>query len=89
MQEFQIANYFADSFPPLPSSKMGQLSHIPVLPAMRQSLPTPLPLNGICHVHVAHHMTNKISCFHPKVLIQVMMNTRNILISFVKTLRTR
>ena len=63
MQEFQIANYFADSFPPLPSSKMGQLSHIPVLPAMRQPLPTPLPLNGICHVYVAHHMTNKSVVF--------------------------
>ena len=88
MQEFQIANYFADSFPPLPLSKMGQLSHIPVLPAMRQPLPTPLPL-GICHVHVAHHMTNKISCFYLKVLIPVLMNTRNILINFVKTLRAR
>ena len=63
MQEFQIANYFADSFPPLPLSKMGQLSHIPVLPAMRQPLPTPLLLNGICHVHVAHHMTNKSLVF--------------------------
>ena len=66
----------------LPSyQKWGNCPDIPVLPAMRQSLPTPLPLNGI--------MTNKISCFHPKVLIQVLMNTRNILISFVKTLRTR
>ena len=46
-----------------PSSKMGQLSHIPVLPAMRQPLPTPLLLNGICHVHVAHHMTNKSLVF--------------------------
>ena len=75
--------------PPLPSSKMGQLSLIPVLPAMRQPLPIPLPLDGICHVHVAYHMTNKISCFYLKVLIPVLMNTRNILINFVKTLRAR
>lgn len=64
MQEFQIANYFADSFLKTHVKKSKLLPKVlPVLPAMRQPLPTPLPLNGICHVHVAHHMTNKSVVF--------------------------
>ena len=64
MQEFQIANYFADSFfkTHVKKSKL-LLKVLPVLPAMRQPLPTPLTFNGICHVHVAHHMTNKSVVF--------------------------